>query len=132
MRTAQCLLDAGVQLTWVRSFHSESPPTILEKAKPPPGSVAVGLTLPPVSFHHVDPGETQPRLAERWRSFHPDSTRSSFPKAPLSRFAQALAPHSSVVEPVLPTSPPAAEWLSRLEAMSVVRHGGMYYDFGTT
>lgn len=62
VRTAQCLLDAGVQLTWVRSFHSESPPTILEKAKPPPGSVAVGLTLPPVSFHHVGPGETQPRM----------------------------------------------------------------------
>jgi len=77
VRTAQCLLDAGVQLTWVRSFHSESPPTILEKAKPPPGSVAVGLTLPPVSFHHVDP-----------------------------------------------------EWLARLEAMSIVRHGGAYYDFG--
>ena len=24
------------------------------------------------------------------------------------------------------------ELMSRLEAMSVVRHGGMYYDFGTT
>jgi hypothetical protein len=26
---------------------------IIEKAKPPPGSVAVGLHLPALSFHHV-------------------------------------------------------------------------------
>ena len=38
----------------VHTFHSENPQVIIEKAKPPPGSVPVGLALPPLSFHHVD------------------------------------------------------------------------------
>ena len=53
-RVAQCLVDAGVKLEWVRSFHSEAPTTIINKKKPPPGSIPIGLTLPPLSFHHVD------------------------------------------------------------------------------
>ena len=28
--------------------------TIINKKKPPPGSIPIGLTLPPLSFHHVD------------------------------------------------------------------------------
>ena len=35
-RVAQCLVDAGVKLEWVRSFHSEAPTTIINKKKPPP------------------------------------------------------------------------------------------------
>ena len=54
IRVAQCFVDAGVKLEWVHNFHSENPHVIIEKAKPPPGSVPVGLTLPPLSFHHVD------------------------------------------------------------------------------
>ena len=54
IRVAQCFVDAGVKLEWVHTFHSENPHVIIEKAKPPPGSVPVGLTLPPLSFHHVD------------------------------------------------------------------------------
>ena len=55
VRVAQCLLDAGVSLTWVHSFHAEAPGVIIHKQRPPPGSVPVGLHLPPISFHHVDP-----------------------------------------------------------------------------
>ena len=54
VRVAQCLLDVGVPVTWVHSFHAENPHVIIHKAKPPPGSVPVGLHLPPLSFHHVD------------------------------------------------------------------------------
>lgn len=50
----QCLLDVGVPVTWIRSFHAESPHVIVHKSKPPLGSVPVGLYLPPISFHHVD------------------------------------------------------------------------------
>jgi len=137
VRTAQCLLDAGVQLTWVRSFHSESPPTILEKAKPPPGSVAVGLTLPPVSFHHVDPGETQPRccrevaqtyLAQAPRRGDPfTQIRAAFPPPKLCPGLPRPLPHTPDRVTYIAA---AAEWLARLEAMSIVRHGGAYYDFG--
>lgn len=55
VRIAQCLLDAGVNLEWIRTFHAEAPGVIIRKQRPPPGSVPVGLHLPPVSFHHVDP-----------------------------------------------------------------------------
>jgi hypothetical protein len=54
VRVAQCLLDAGVPLEWIHSFHAEAPGVIIHKERPPPGSVPVGLSLPPVSFHHVD------------------------------------------------------------------------------
>ena len=54
VRVAQCLLDVGVPVTWVHTFHAENPHVIIHKAKPPPGSVPVGLHLPPLSFHHVD------------------------------------------------------------------------------
>ena len=54
VRVAQCLLDAGVTLTWIHSFHAEAPGVIIHKQPPPPGSVPVGLHLPPISFHHVD------------------------------------------------------------------------------
>ena len=55
VRVAQCLLDAGVALEWIRTFHAEAPGVIIHKQRPPPGSVPVGLHLPPISFHHVDP-----------------------------------------------------------------------------
>lgn len=54
VRVAQCLLDAGVGVEWIRSFHAEAPGVIIHKQRPPPGSVPVGLHLPPISFHHVD------------------------------------------------------------------------------
>lgn len=54
VRLAQCLSDASVSISWERGFHAESPQTILLNKSPPPGSVPVGLTLPPISFHHVD------------------------------------------------------------------------------
>ena len=54
VRVAQCLLDAGVGLTWKHAFHAEAPGVIIHKQRPPPGSVPVGLHLPPISFHHVD------------------------------------------------------------------------------
>lgn len=31
-----------------------APQVIIHKKRPPPGSVPVGLHLPPLSFHHVD------------------------------------------------------------------------------
>ncbi len=54
VRVAQCLLDAGVKLEWLRNFHAEAPDVIIHEEQPPPGSVPVGLHLPPVSFHHID------------------------------------------------------------------------------
>ena len=54
VRVAQCLLDAGVSLTWIHAFHAEAPGVIIHKQRPPPGSVPVGLHLPPISFHHID------------------------------------------------------------------------------
>ena len=54
VRVAQCLLDAGVSVEWIKSFHAEAPGVIIHKQRPPPGSVPVGLHLPPISFHHVD------------------------------------------------------------------------------
>ena len=54
VRVAQCLLDAGVAVEWIRTFHAEAPGIIIHKQRPPPGSVPVGLQLPPLSFHHID------------------------------------------------------------------------------
>ena len=54
VRVAQCLLDAGVAVEWIHAFHAEAPGVIIHKQRPPPGSVPVGLHLPPISFHHVD------------------------------------------------------------------------------
>ena len=54
VRLAQCLLDAGIKVEWLKTFHAEAPGVIIHKQRPPPGSVPVGLHLPPLSFHHVD------------------------------------------------------------------------------
>ena len=72
VRVAQCLLDAGVAVEWVKTFHAEAPGVIIHKQKPPPGSVPVGLHLPPISFHHVSPDELH-ALEVRWlRSIEPN------------------------------------------------------------
>ena len=49
VRVAQCLLDAGIKVEWIRTFHAEAPGVIVHKKRPPPGSVPVGLVLPPLS-----------------------------------------------------------------------------------
>mmetsp|Transcript_29779 Transcript_29779/g.81390 ORF Transcript_29779/g.81390 Transcript_29779/m.81390 type:complete len:454 (+) Transcript_29779:122-1483(+) len=54
VRLAQCLLDAGIKVQWLRTFHSEGPASIIDRSKPMAFSAPISLTLPPVTFHHVD------------------------------------------------------------------------------
>ena len=62
VRVAQCLVDAGIKVEWVRTFHAEAPGVIVHKKRPPPGSVPVGLVLPPPSEYPLMVSDCIPHL----------------------------------------------------------------------
>jgi hypothetical protein len=62
VRVAQCLVDAGIKVEWVRTFHAEAPGVIVHKKRPPPGSVPVGLVLPPLSEYPLMVSDCIPHL----------------------------------------------------------------------